>query len=298
MNKDLEIHRHSHQFSTMGKRSTLLITFICLVLTGFAQFGNIEINFDTRLLRSDEKQEIVNLKNDIVRFFTTATWDEAYSDLTIPLHIQIVFEGITVKGNEKIFSCQALFSNGGDLRFFDKSVQFIYNSGTSLYYDPVLFEPLSGFLAYYANLILAGEIDTYEFNGGNYSYEMARDIALRGSASVYKKGWSTRINLVDDLNRNIGLRKSRLAWYIAMDLFKDGDIEGTLKEINTMMDGIEQSFRDLGRDNHTQFFLKAHSGRIAKMLSMLGRKELLKDMKELDPDRRDLYQDALDSISK
>ena len=145
---------------------------------------------------------------------------------------------------------------------------------------------------------MAGEIDTYEFNGGNYSYEMARDIALRGSASVYKKGWSTRINLVDDLNRNIGLRKSRLAWYIAMDLFKDGDIEGTLKEINTMMDGIEQSFRDLGRDNHTQFFLKAHSGRIAKMLSMLGRKELLKDMKELDPDRRDLYQDALDSISK
>ena len=282
----------------MGKRSTLLITFICLVSTGFAQFGNIEINFDTRLLRSDEKQEIVNLKNDIVRFFTNTTWDETYSDLTIPLHIQIVFEGITVKGNEKIFSCQALFSNGGDLRFFDKSVQFIYNSGTSLYYDPVLFEPLSGFLAYYANLILAGEIDTYEFNGGNYSYELARDIALRGSASVYKKGWSTRINLVDDLNRNIGLRKSRLAWYIAMDLFKDGDIEGTLKEINTMMDGIEQSFRDLGRDNHTQFFLKAHSGRIAKMLSMLGRKELLKDMKELDPDRRDLYQDALDSISK
>jgi hypothetical protein len=282
----------------MGKRSTLLITFICLVSTGFAQFGKIEINFDTRLLRSDEKQEIVNLKNDIVRFFTNTTWDETYSDLTIPLHIQIVFEGITVKGNEKIFSCQALFSNGGDLRFFDKSVQFIYNSGTSLYYDPVLFEPLSGFLAYYANLILAGEIDTYEFNGGNYSYEMARDIALRGSASVYKKGWSTRINLVDDLNRNIGLRKSRLAWYIAMDLFKDGDIEGTLKEINTMMDGIEQSFRDLGRDNHTQFFLKAHSGRIAKMLSMLGRKELLKDMKELDPDRRDLYQDALDSISK
>lgn len=282
----------------MGKRSTLLITFICLVSTGFAQFGNIEINFDTRLLRSDEKQVIVNLKNDIVRFFTNTTWDETYSDLTIPLHIQIVFEGITVKGNEKIFSCQALFSNGGDLRFFDKSVQFIYNSGTSLYYDPVLFEPLSGFLAYYANLILAGEIDTYEFNGGNYSYEMARDIALRGSASVYKKGWSTRINLVDDLNRNIGLRKSRLAWYFAMDLFKDGDIEGTLKEINTMLDGIEQSFRDLGRDNHTQFFLKAHSGRIAKMLSMLGRKELLKDMKELDPDRRDLYQDALDSISK
>lgn len=280
----------------MVKRIT---SFLILISSfGIAQFGSVEVNFDTRLLRSEEKQEIVNLNNDIVRFFTTATWDEAYSDLTIPLHIQIVFEGITAKGNEKIFNCQALFSNGRDLRFFDKSVQFIYNSGTSLYYDPVLFEPLSGFLAYYANLILAGEIDTYEFRGGNYAYEMARDIALRGSASVYKKGWSTRINLVDDLNRNIGLRKARLAWYIAMDLFKEGDIEGTLKEINTMLDGIEQSFRDLGRDNHTQFFLKAHSERIAKILTMLGREELLKDMKELDPDRRELYQDALDTISK
>ena len=280
----------------MVKRIT---SFLILISSfGIAQFGSVEVNFDTRLLRSEEKQEIVNLNNDIVRFFTTATWDEAYSDLTIPLHIQIVFEGITAKGNEKIFNCQALFSNGRDLRFFDKSVQFIYNSGTSLYYDPVLFEPLSGFLAYYANLILAGEIDTYEFRGGNYAYEMARDIALRGSASLYKKGWSTRINLVDDLNRNIGLRKARLAWYIAMDLFKEGDIEGTLKEINTMLDGIEQSFRDLGRDNHTQFFLKAHSERIAKILTMLGREELLKDMKELDPDRRDLYQDALDTISK
>jgi len=292
----LDNHLHSCQFSAMVKRIT---SFLILISSfGIAQFGSVEVNFDTRLLRSEEKQEIVNLNNDIVRFFTTATWDEAYSDLTIPLHIQIVFEGITAKGNEKIFNCQALFSNGRDLRFFDKSVQFIYNSGTSLYYDPVLFEPLSGFLAYYANLILAGEIDTYEFRGGNYAYEMARDIALRGSASLYKKGWSTRINLVDDLNRNIGLRKARLAWYIAMDLFKEGDIEGTLKKINTMLDGIEQSFRDLGRDNHTQFFLKTHSERIAKILTMLGREELLKDMKELDPDRRELYQDALDTISK
>jgi len=218
--------------------------------------------------------------------------------LEIHLHIQLVFEGITAKGNEKIFSCQALFSNGSDLRFFDKSVQFIYNSGSSLYFDPVLFEPLSGFLAYYAHLVLGGEIDTYEFNGGNIAYEAARDIALRGSASLYKKGWGNRITLVDDINRNIGLRKARLAWYIAMDLFKDGELEGTITEINNMLDGIEQSYRDLGRDHHTQYFLKVQSGAIAKVLAMMGRRELLMDMKELDPDRRDFYQEALDLISK
>ena len=157
---------------------------------------------------------------------------------------------------------------------------------------------MTGFLAYYAHLLLAGEIDTYEFNGGNSSFELARDIALRGSASEYKKGWGSRVTLVDNVNRNTGLRKARLAWYIAMDLFKEGNMDGVLEEVNTMLDGLEQSYRDLGRDNHTQYFLKVQSNKITEILSMLGRTELLKDMKELDPDRRDVYQSTLDSISR
>ena len=282
----------------MAKRITFFITFVFFINKVFCQFASVEITLDDRLLRSEEKQEILNMKNDIKRFFLTTTWDDSYSDLEIPLYIQIIFEGVTEKGNESIYNCQVLFSNGGDLRYFDKSVQFYYNSGSSLYYDPVLFEPLTGFLAYYAHLLLAGEIDTYEFNGGNSSFELARDIALRGSASEYKKGWGSRVTLVDNLNRNMGLRKARLAWYIAMDLFKEGDMDGVLEEVNTMLDGLEQSYRDLGRDNHTQYFLKVQSNKIAEILSMLGRTELLKDMKELDPDRRDVYQSALDSISR
>jgi len=282
----------------MAKRITFFITFVFFINKVFGQYSSVEITLDDRLLRSEEKQEILNLKNDIKRFFLTTTWDDSYGDLEIPVYIQIIFEGVTEKGNESIYNCQVLFSNGGDLRYFDKSVQFYYNSGSSLYYDPVLFEPLTGFLAYYAHLLLAGEIDTYEFNGGNSSFELARDIALRGSASEYKKGWGSRVTLVDNLNRNMGLRKARLAWYIAMDLFKEGDMDGVLEEVNTMLDGLEQSYRDLGRDNHTQYFMKVQSDKIAEILSMLGRTELLKDMKELDPDRRYVYQSALDSISR
>ena len=282
----------------MAKRITFFITFVFFINKAFGQYTSVEITIDDRLLRSEEKQEILNLKNDIKRFFLSTTWDDSYGDLEIPIYIQIIFEGVTEKGNESIYNCQALFSNGGDLRYFDKSIQFYYNSGSSLYYDPVLFEPLTGFLAFYAQLLLAGEIDTYEFNGGNSSFELARDIALRGSSSEYKKGWGSRVTLVDNLNRNMGLRKARLAWYIAMDLFKEGDMDGVIEEVNTMLDGLEQSYRDLGRDNHTQYFMKVQSDKIAEILSMLGRTELLKDMKELDPDRRYVYQSALDSISR
>ena len=282
----------------MIKRIVLCIASFFFVSHLLGQISSIDITLDDRLLRSDEKQGIINLKNDIKNFYQNTTWDENYSDLNIELYIQLIFEGVAQKGNEKIYTAQALFSNKKDLRYFDKSIQFYYNSGSSLYYDPVLFEPLTGFLAYYAHLILGGEIDTYEFNGGNGSFELSRDIALRGSSSEYKKGWGYRITLVDNINRNAGLRKARLAWYIAMDLFGNGDIDAAIEEINLMLDGLQQSYQEIGRDNHTQYFLKTQSKDIANMLSVLGQRELLKDMKELDPDRRELYHNTLESISE
>ena len=274
----------------------LLIFIIPICLNG--QYKNVNITFDDRLLRSDEKQEIFSLKQNINQFLTATTWDEAYSDLGINLHIQIIFENSQTKGNVKIYNCQSLFSNGGDLRYFDKQVQFYYNSGTSLYFDPVLFEPLPGFLAYYAYIILAGEIDTYEYNGGNNAYETAREIAQRGTASDYKKGWGNRISIIDDINRNIGLRKARLAFYIGQDLYNNGDIKGSISELKLMLEGLEQSYIDVGRDHNTQYFLKIRSNAITSILSSLDKKDMLIDMQGLDPDRLDFYEDALDLISE
>jgi hypothetical protein len=65
-----------------------------------------------------------------------------------------------------------------------------------------------------------------------------------------------------------------------------------------MLDGLEESFRDVGRENSTQYFLKVKSENIAKMISFIGNIEMLKDMKELDPDRRDLYHFYLETISE
>ena len=274
-----------------------IILFFCVNNLN-AQFSTVDITFDDRLLRSNEKQEVFSLKDDINRFFLSTIWDDIYNDLGVNLHIQIIFESSQSKGNVKTYNCQALFSNGKDLRYFDKSVQFYYNSGSNSYFDPVLFEPLPGFLAYYAYIILAGEIDTYEFNGGNSAYEIAREIALRGSASDYNKGWGNRISTVDDLTRNIGLRKSRLSWYMALDLIKEGDIENAINELKLFVDGIEQSYNDIGRDHNTQYFLKVHSEIISTTLAKIGLNKMLEDMKELDPDRSDIYQGALDLISK
>ena len=282
----------------MVRLSSFAISIFFIITPIFSQFGSIKIDFDDRLLRSDEKHDLLNLKEDIRQFYLNTSWDKEYSDLDIPLHIQLIFEGAASKGNVKTYICKALFSNGGELRYFDKGVQFYYSTGTSLYFDLVLFEPLSAFLAYYAHIILGGEIDTYDFKGGNTAYEIARDIGLRGAASDYQKGWGTRISLVDDIIKNTGLRSARLSYYIAKDLINQGDIEEAVKEFNNMLDGLEQSYIDFRREQSTQFFMKIHSETLAKIFSKIGRRDLLTDLKQLDPDNNELYQIYLDKMSK
>ena len=282
----------------MVRLSSFIISVFFIITPIFPQFGSIKIDFDDRLLRSDEKHDLLNLKEDIRQFYLNTSWDKEYSDLDIPLHIQLIFEGAASKGNVKTYICKALFSNGGELRYFDKGVQFYYSTGTSLYFDLVLFEPLSAFLAYYAHIILGGEIDTYDFKGGNAAYEIARDIGLRGAASDYQKGWGTRISLVDDISKNTGLRSARLSYYIAKDLINQGNIEEAVEEFNNMLNGLEQSYIDFRREQSTQFFMKIHSETLAKLFSKIGRRNLLDDLKQLDPDNNELYQIYLDKMSK
>ena len=282
----------------MVRLSSFVISIFFIITPIFPQFGSIKIDFDDRLLRSDEKHDLLNLKEDIRQFYLNTSWDKEYSDLDIPLHIQLIFEGAASKGNVKTYICKALFSNGGELRYFDKGVQFYYSTGTSLYFDLVLFEPLSAFLAYYAHIILGGEIDTYDFKGGNAAYEIARDIGLRGAASDYQKGWGTRISLVDDISKNTGLRSARLSYYIAKDLINQGNIEEAVEEFNNMLNGLEQSYIDFRREQSTQFFMKIHSETLAKLFSKIGRRNLLDDLKQLDPDNNELYQIYLDKMSK
>ena len=282
----------------MVRLSSFIISIFFIITPIFPQFGSIKIDFDDRLLRSDEKHDLLNLKEDIRQFYLNTSWDKEYSDLDIPLHIQLIFEGAASKGNVKTYICKALFSNGGELRYFDKGVQFYYSTGTSLYFDLVLFEPLSAFLAYYAHIILGGEIDTYDFKGGNAAYEIARDIGLRGAASDYQKGWGTRISLVDDISKNTGLRSARLSYYIAKDLINQGNIEEAVEEFNNMLNGLEQSYIDFRREQSTQFFMKIHSETLAKLFSKIGRRNLLDNLKQLDPDNNELYQIYLDKMSK
>ena len=283
----------------MVKTKKELIFFIILLVSMLnAQFSKIDVTMDDRLLKNDDRQILINLKNEISRFFINNSWDEEWSDLEIKLNIQIIFEGTATKNGKKNFLAQALISTNDDQRFFDNSLQFHFNQGSSLYYDPVMFEPLPSFLSYYANMILAGEIDTYEPNEGSKQYEIARSIALRGTSSNFPKGWSKRVQLTDDMSSNYGLRKARFAYYYALDLFKDGEIEESINQFNLMIKGIDEVYDRIPREHYTLYFLKSHANELSQILQILRQNNILQILIELDPSNRDIYEDGIKKISR
>ena len=271
--------------------SALLVTCIN------AQFIKVDVTMDDRLLKNDDRQVLLPLKNEIERFFINTTWDKDWDDLEIELNFQIIFQGTAIKNGKETFLAQVLFSTKTDQRFFDNSLQFYFNPGGSLYYDPVMFEPLPSFLSFYGNMILAGEIDTYQPNEGSKQYELARSIALRGSASNFSMGWSKRIRLTDDMSTNYGLRKARYAYYYGLELFEDGEIEESIKQFKKMIVGIDEVYDRIPREHYTLYFLKSHATEITQILQILRQTTMIQDLIELDPSNKDIYSKGLKDIS-
>jgi hypothetical protein len=262
-----------------------------------AQFTKVDITMDDRLLKNNDRQVLLPLKNVIENFFINTTWDEDWDDLGIELYVQIIFQGTATKNGKETFLAQVLFSTKTDQRFFDNSLQFYFNPGGSLYYDPVMFEPLPSFLSFYGNMILAGEIDTYQPNEGSKQYELARSIALRGSASNFSMGWSKRIQLTDDMSTNYGLRKARFAYYYGLELFENGEIEESIKQFKEMIVGIDEVYDRIPREHYTLYFLKSHATEITQILQILRQTTMIEDLIELDPSNKDIYAKGLKDIS-
>ncbi len=266
-----------------------------MVSITLSQFGKVNVTLDQRLLKDNDRYELSNIRGEIERFFSVIIWDEDYQDLDISLHIQLIFQGTAQKGGQKTYHAQALFSDGADLRYFDKAVQFYYTPGGSIYYDAVLFDPLAGFLAFYGYLILAGYADTYEFYGGTKFLEKSRSIGLRGISSDYPKGWSSRSTVINEVIDNKGLRETRFAFYLARDMFQQGDLEAAITEFQTMSAALKTIFKFFP-GGRTFYFLKAHAEELSSYLNILGQKEILKSLLELDHENREIYEKALKKI--
>lgn len=185
----------------------------------------------------------------------------------------------------------------------DNAWSFSYEKGQSLYANQSTFDPLTGFLDYYANVIIGYDMDSYLELGGTKYFSRAFDIVNLGNSSSFPGGWQTtslstysRWNLVSDL-LNDKYRPFREAFYNyhynGLDIYNENKTVA-LEQITNFVTTLEQmkSKVDLNTVLIKTFF-DAKYGEIANYLKNTNNADLFTALKKIDPSHISKYDEVL-----
>lgn len=277
-------------------QKTLITLLIVLVGSLHAQFAEVTIQTDVQWLKDRERQDLQGLEEAIQQFYLSSPWEQEVADLEMYLDVQLVFQSTIDIGSETYYQAQVLISNRQDQRYFIKDVSFPYSPGRSVNLSPA-FDPLASLLEFYAYLLIAGELDTYEILAGSPYYTRAASLALLGERDPYvSQGWSSRIRLEERLSANQDLRRAKAYFYQAFYVMAEEkpDMAELRKALSQFYKSIQAVVKREGQERHTSIFLTGHGEEIAELLALAGMWPELAEMMVLNPDCERIYQSYLE----
>ncbi len=272
------------------------IAFLLLIATILhGQFAEVTVVLDMERLKSNEQQQLQGLEDTFKQFYLNAPWDKDIADLDLVLDIQIVIQSTIELGGEDYYQAQVLFSNRQDQLLFDKNARFPYSPGRAVQFANE-FDPLGAVLTFYAYLLIAGELDTYEILAGSNYYTKAHTLAiLTLNQPLVGRDWGARIKLVERLTTNQDLRRAKAYFFQAFDVLaeEEPDLDHLQETLGSFYKSIDTMTRREGMDRHTTLFLTGHAEEIAEMLARAGMWHELAEMAVMHPDGERFYKSYL-----
>jgi hypothetical protein len=259
-----------------------------------AQFTEVNVEISVDRMPEKERNDLKTLEQLIPIYFQNYSWFENNYGIAIPVKISMFPEGVNTTGFERTFTSQIFISNqSGDQRFFEKNFKFVYNQNDPLNHSDMVL-PLQGTLDYYAYMLIAGELDTYDPLGGNILYEKARDIANRGQLSTHPSGWKQRLQELDEITRLRDYRMAKYYFWNAIDLLDQKKAAEVPEAISQMLEHFDKMFEVNARERYSHIFLDVHAREIAEIIRDYGTPTQKTTIMELDPDNNNVYKAILE----
>lgn len=275
-------------------RTFVIITCLCANSLA-AQFLDVTCNLAVEHLKARQRQDVQGLSNAVVQFFKSSSWAEDIADLDMDVDIQMAFLPSVIIGNENYFQAQILITNRQDQLYFIKDAKFRYQQGRAVTLSPA-YEPLASLLEFYAYLLIAGELDTYEPMGGSAYYSKASTLAqLSQNAPHLGRSWNRRVTEVEDMSTNQDLRLAKAYFYQAFDVLAAENIDGVAFKaaMTQFYEAVNRVVIRSGIERQTTLFLSGHSDEIAEMLARAGMWDELAGMISSNPDNERIYTEYL-----
>lgn len=178
-------------------------SLVVVVLVFFAQFGwaqelqaNVSVNYQQ--VSNGNPQLFANLEKQVKEFLNTTKWtDKQFNDIEkIECNFFITITGYNSNNFEatlQVQSSRPIFNSTFSapiVNINDKNFSFRFIEFEAMVYDQNSFNSnLVSVLAYYANLIIGMDMDSYALKGGTKYFGIASNIVNVAETSGYK-GWS------------------------------------------------------------------------------------------------------------
>jgi hypothetical protein len=184
----------------------------------------------------------------------------------------------------------------------DNTWSFSYDPGQGFYRNQSVFDPITGFLDYYAYIIIGFDLDTWNKLGGSPYFSKAYDITSLGAASGFSSGWTKNSNsysrrgLVDDLlnDRFRQFREAIYDYYYGIDIFSMNKLEGQkdiIKVVNVLQ-GLRKNM-DLNTVLIKVFFDAKAGEMVDRLKDYPDKQEIFTALKRIDPSHASKYDDVL-----
>jgi len=254
-----------------------------------AQFVNTSVEMHFERLAEQERIDIKTLESQLPGYFDNYNWLENIYGMQIQLRIDLFPQSVNTSGFERVFTTQLLIANqSGDQRFFEKQFRFVYNTNDPLIHQD-LPHSLTSTLDFYAWMMLAAELDTYEPLGGNNAYEKARDIATRAQMSERPQGFKERLQDLDEILRQRNYRLLKYYFWQIVDLTDRGETKGIPEAITNLLLCLERTFEINARERYTHIFLDVRARELALFFGRHASEAQQRRLLELNPDNKAVY---------
>jgi hypothetical protein len=244
-----------------------IFVFLFLSFFGFiqAQELNCSITFNTDQVAATNQQVFKTLKKSLTEFVNNTKWsDQTYKGnekiecsffFTITTYNADQFTGtLQVQASRPVYNSTYM---SPILNINDKDINFNYIEFQNLTFDQNSFDSnLVSIMAFYSNLIVGVDADTFALEGGTKSLEIAQNVANVAQQSQIK-GWSqsdknqNRYFLINDMLSPtfVSFRKAMYEYHLkALDKMADNqkeskeNIKMSLKTLSEIADSRPNAY--------------------------------------------------------
>ncbi len=202
------------------KKFALCLLIFFLALSGMAQDFQCQISINSSKISGSNRNRYNALQQELYRFINDRKWCQYNLKTNERIECAIMITLDAVSGDEftgtmTIQLQRPVYGTSYKstvLNFQDKNVKFTYAEGDPLEYsDNTNLSQFTSLIAFYLNLFLAVDFDTFSMNGGAPYYSKCQNIVNLNQTSkepgwkVYESGQNNRYWIMENLtNSNYG----------------------------------------------------------------------------------------------